>query len=108
MKNEFDALLDSNGYAESILQWNTGEQCAFCRTYSGDLARHEVFQGINRKNSKKYGLWITVCPSCHRFIHNNPLDPSVKDLDKHAQHQAMEKYGWPTEEFIRIFGKNYL
>ena len=107
-RNEYGAILDSNGYAPSILQWDTGEECAFCKVHSVALARHEVFQGMNRRASKKYGLWLTVCPTCHRFIHNNPAAPDVIGLDKQAQQNAMTKYGWTTEEFIERFGKNYL
>ena len=107
-KNEFGADLDINGYAPSILQWNTGEQCAFCKADGIDLVRHEIYQGPNRTNSKKYGLWISVCPTCHRFIHQNPQHPEVKDLDVQAEHQAMEKYGWDKAHFIMRFGKNYI
>ena len=109
MENEFGAKLDRNGYAPSILQWTADEECAFCRVQSkGLLARHEVFQGKNRTASKRYGLWITVCPSCHSFIHSNPAAADVADLDKQAQNQAMHKYGWTEDQFIQRFGKNYL
>ena len=109
MKNEYGETLDSNRYAPSILQWNVGEQCAFCGREHGELVRHEIFQGHGRREKcKKYGLWITVCPTCHSYIHANPQQEAVKELDEQAQHQAMEKYGWSIQEFRDHFGKSYL
>lgn len=109
MENEFGEKLDSNRYATSILQFNPGEQCALCKAEHIELVRHEVFHGTGRRElSKKYGLWITVCPACHSRIHSNPTDPAVKDLQVQAQHQALHKYGWDTAKFIEVFGKNYI
>ena len=109
MKNEYGVQLDSNRYAPSILQWNPGEQCAFCGLEHVEVVRHEIFQGAGRReNCKQYGLWITVCPRCHSWIHSNPNMETVKELDEQAQHQAMEKYGWSVDDFRRIFGKNYI
>ena len=109
MKNEYGEKLDSNRYAPSIMQWNAGEQCAFCGREHVEVVRHEIFPGHGRREKcKQYGLWITVCPMCHTFIHTNPKNSKVMELDRHAQHQAMEKYGWTTKEFVEKFGKNYL
>jgi hypothetical protein len=36
---------------------------------------------------------------------NRKLDIKVK---RWAQEKAMKHYGWSEEEFIKIFGKNYL
>lgn len=109
MKKEHELQIDSNGYVPSIVQWNTGEQCAVCRRADIDLVRHEIFHGTGRRElSKRYGLWITCCTSCHRMLHANPISKSNECFRKHAQHQAMRKYGWSTEDFIGIFGKNYL
>lgn len=37
--------------------------------------------------------------------YNKKLDNYIK---KWAQKKAMSHYGWNIDEFIRIFGKNYL
>ena len=95
--------MDRNGYNPSIL----GDYafCAICGK-NGPLQRHEVFHGANRPKSKKYGLWISICPSCHSIIHNSDgaLDRRLK---RQAQEQAQTVYGWSTAEFRLIFGKNY-
>lgn len=104
MTNEYGAALDSNGYAPSIL--GAFDFCGIC--YKKDpLQRHEVFHGSNRKKSKRFGLWIHVCPACHHEIHftDGKLDRRLKE---HAQRQAMLVYGWDAEEWRRRFGKSYL
>lgn len=101
MENEFGEKLDSNGYARSIL--HEGD-CIYCR--NSETVRHEVFRGKNRSNSKKYGLWITVCPLCHMMIHNNIGLSHALMAD--AQVKAMKHYGWETKDFIQRFGKNYV
>ena len=96
--------LDRNGYAPSIM--GNDNRCFIC-SRTGPLQRHEVFHGAFRNKSKRYGLWISVCPACHHRIHNSDgvLDKRLKAA---GQREAMTVYGWDTAEFRRQFGKNYL
>lgn len=104
--------LDRNGYAPSLLN-NEDETCYFrergllwrCRGYCTETARHEVFFGPNRTNSKRTGMWCNVCPNCHREIHQTDGEKD-RLLKKEAQ-EAFEKVR-SHEDFIAIFGKNYL
>lgn len=96
---------------KSILQKD--KKCYMCgATGSCDpLDSHHVFGGPNRKLSEKYGLKVWLCHyKCHEYgslaVHRNAeMNKRIKRL---AQEAAMEKYGWTTDDFIRIFGKNYL
>ena len=84
--------------------------CLVCGS-TQNIHIHEVFFGTsNRQNSIKHGLCVCLCGRHHNLsyegVHfNKELD---KKLKKHAQKIAMKKYGWTTEDFIRIFGKNYI
>ena len=93
-------------------------QCYYCMN-GHDLVRHEVLYGQNRAKSKALGLWILVCPDCHRWIHGEKqrwpkmdgldVDAMMRlELKKAAQRVAMRNYSWTNEEFARRFGKNYL
>ena len=68
-----------------------------------------VFYGTaNRKLSEKYGCWIYLCAYHHNMsdegIHfNKELDLKIKKLCQ----EVFEQNG-SREEFMRIFGKNYL
>ena len=109
MKNEYGVTLDSNGYAPSIIP-DPMPEIQYCGCYvcgiGGDLARHEVFPGTFRTNSKRYGLWINLCPRCHEAVHKHQDDHTA--LKKVAQKVAMNYYGWTVDDFRKRFGKNWL
>ena len=78
---------------------------------SGNLHRHEVFYGSgNRQNSIKYGLVVFLPPELHNMsnkgVHfNRDFDLCLKKIGQIA---AMRRYGWDENQFIKVFGKNYL
>ena len=93
---------------KSIMQ--TKKECYICGTTIW-LEEHHVFGGTaNRKMSEKYGLKIYLC---HRH-HNEPpdgihFDKWLRDrIKSEAQRKFMEYYNKTKEDFIVIFGKNYL
>ena len=99
--------LDRNGYAPSLLD-KEENTCFLCGRTSGKLDRHEAFPAANRQKSKKYGLW---CSLCHYECHLNGVHVHAvmgRYVKREAQKAAMREYGWTTEEFIKMFGKNYL
>ncbi len=89
------------------------DKCFLCgRNGNGDrLDRHHIFGAANRSKSEKYGLVVLLCHErCHIFgkysVHQNA---EVADyVHKYGQRLAQEKYGWTKEDFINIFGCNYL
>lgn len=90
---------------ESIIQ--TDKECFMCHR-SDTLHDHHIFGGPNRKWSEKYGLKIWLCPAHHNMsdagVHfNKALDLQIKQI---AQREFEDTYS--REDFIRIFGKNYL
>lgn len=75
------------------------------------LDRHHIFGGPNRKLSEKYGLVVLLCHDrCHEngkmAAHKNAATRS--QLRQWGQRKAMEENGWTIEDFISVFGKNYL
>lgn len=95
--------LDRNGYRTSLFNTNE-EECYNCGC-GGQLARHEVLHGANRNNSKRYGLWIYVCPSCHSEIHK---EDNGKYLFLKSTAQRLFNQEYPDKDFVTIFGRNYL
>jgi hypothetical protein len=100
--------------AKSIVQNNT-ENCFICKRHKsavlGGLDKHHIYFGSYRNKSEKYGLFVFICHNeCHIFgnksVHRNAnVDLALK---KYAQAKAMKHYGWSKEQFIEIFGKNYI
>lgn len=110
MTNEYGMTLDRNGYAESIIQQNTGV-CYLCKSRAdGKLDRHEPWGAANRQKSKEYGMWVTLHHfGCHEgpgSVHDDA--ELARELRRDAQRAAMLRYGWSREEFIRRFGKSEL
>ena len=98
----------------SIMQSEDAEYptCYLCgRNGNGDpLEEHHVFEGTGlRKLSEKYGLTVKLCSHrCHKYgpnaVHQN-IEVRRK-LQAETQRAFEEKY--PDEDFMSIFGKNYL
>ena len=66
---------------------------------------HHCIHGVsNRKNSEKYGLKVWLCHRCHMNLHETrEIDLSIIQL---AQRKFEETH--TREEFIAVFGKNWL
>ena len=65
---------------------------------------HELIEGKNRQVSMKYGLVIPICRKCHEIVTN---DKTLQDkLHKVAQKEFKKHY--KSENFVKIFGENYL
>lgn len=74
------------------------------------LHRHEVFFGSNRQKSIDMGLVVFLPPELHNMskagVHfNREFDLKLKRIGQTA---AMSHYNLTTEEFIKIFGRNYI
>lgn len=89
------------------------KECWLCgRNGSADpLDMHHIFGGPYKAKSEKYGLLVPLChETCHIFgenaVHHNA--ETMRELRRWGQEKAMREQGWSTEQFIQIFGKNYL
>ena len=98
---------------KSIMQedWNTCYLCGRNRTADiCGLEEHHVFGGSNRRHSEKYGLKVHLCGDrCHR--NGSGAVHKSKDTDlsiKAAGQKAYEEVHGSREDFMKIFGKNYL
>lgn len=82
--------------------------CFLCGRY-GNTDRHHLIGGTgNRQLSEKYEKYLVVnlCRRCHIWAHE---DPNVyKALHIYGEKTWIEKQNSTVEEFIRVFGKNYL
>ena len=86
------------------------KKCWLCERTNGNLERHHIFGGANRKISEKYNLTVYLCDQCHRngpeAVHRNK--DTMLTLHQYGQRKFMQEQNTDTTEFIRIFGKNYL
>lgn len=83
------------------------KKCYVCGT-TRDLHKHHIYFGSNRKLSEKYGCWVYLCAPHHNM--SNKGVHSDRELDlrlKKECQQAFEKKH-SRDEFMRIFGRNWL
>lgn len=73
------------------------------------LHEHHIFAGKNRANSEKYGLKIWLIPELHNMTQNGVhCNKDLRDLIHRAGQLAFERVHGSREEFVTIFGQNYL
>ena len=85
------------------------EECVLPYCKRRDVEWHHVFFGrANKKLSDKYGMIVPLCAEHHRGmtgVHRNRMvDLKVKEMGQRA---FEEKIG-SREDFMKIFGRNYL
>lgn len=72
------------------------------------LQKHHIFHGPNKNNSEREGLYVALCVAHHEYgpqaVHTNRQ--VELDLKREAQQIFEETHS--HEEFMAIFGKNYL
>lgn len=98
---------------KSILQDENNKECYLCRQLfgwhiTGRLECHHIFGGGNRKNSEMYGLKVFLC---HHHHNTPPLGVHFNALNMEflrAKGQLAFEKNHTREEFIKIFGRNYL
>lgn len=92
--------------ADSIIQ--TRKEC-FVTGATYNLDCHHIFKGSRRKLSEKYGLKVWLDHWIHLDMHDHrpPYDTLENDL-KYIAQRAFEANGGTREEFLQIFGCNYL
>lgn len=101
-------------HTPSILQ-EKNNKCYLCILLNHDnstkktIHEHHIFFGTkNKDNSERTGLKVYLCPEHHLFgkmsVHRNQ---EVREfLERIAQRKFEETH--TREEFVKIFGKNYL
>lgn len=103
MKNKSSKLARIENKRFSIFT-NKMNTCYICGGFKNDL--HELIGGSRRIVSMKEGLVIPVCRICHFNIENS--EELKEMLKKEAEKKWLEVNEATIEEFIEIFGKNYL
>ena len=88
--------------SKSIMQ---DEKKCFITGSQTQLDRHHCFHGIRRKSAEKYGCWVWLRHDLHMELHdrNKALDLMI---ERACQERFEEIYS--HQEFMEVFGKNYL
>lgn len=83
------------------------ETCEICGRYPTEV--HHVFFGTaNRKLSEKWGMVARLCPKCHKDGKLAAHRCRETDLMLKMRYQRIFEETHSREEFVKIFGRNYL
>lgn len=85
-------------------------KCEICEKWA-NLHRHHVFMGNKQRSiSEKYGAVMYLCPECHTdgkaAVHRNKAVRLW--TQEEMQKKLMQENSWTVQDFIKIFGRNYL
>ena len=82
-------------------------RCFLCRR-DGFVHRHHIFEGARRHLSEEYGLVVPLCPECHTEsdCSAHRCTSTALMLKRAAQRKFERSHA--REEFIELFGRNYL
>lgn len=92
--------------SKSIIQ--NERKCLICDEVE-HLHKHHVFYGTaNRSLSEKYGCWVWLCPWHHNMSMNSVHANHRMDIELKQRTQRKFEETHTREEFMRIFGRNWL
>ena len=86
------------------------KECYICGTTIG-LEEHHCLLGKNRSNAEKYGLKVFLCQTHHRGtngVHGKNGNELQNKLKVIAEVKWLKHYNCAIEDFIEVFGRNYL
>ena len=79
-----------------------------CGTTINLHKHHCIFGNPGRKLSEKYGLTVFLCYEHHEGNHGVHFDRGLNSMLKRRAQQKFEEVHGTREDFMRIFGRNYL
>lgn len=92
---------------DSIIPGDSEERCHYCGRYCNPH-KHHIFGAANRKWSEKFGLFVHLCPE-HHNMSDQGIHFNKKMMDEYHQLGQMAfEVEHSREEFMKIFGRNYL
>lgn len=94
---------------KSIIVDGDRHECWFCGRTDNLELHHCIHGTANRAQADKHGLWVYLCPECHRGTYGvHGKYGHEKDLTlKRVAQRAFEENN-ARELFRAIFGRSYL
>jgi hypothetical protein len=83
------------------------KECYITKATEG-LHKHHIFGGANRKLSEQYGLYVYLVPRLHNMSDDGVHFNREFDLQLKREGQMKFEETHSREDFLKIFGKNYL
>jgi len=94
---------------DSVIEGGNNYECWFCGKQNGLEVHHCIHGTANRVQADNYGLWVYLCPECHRGTHGvhgkygHERDLTLKKVAQRAYEKEHSR-----EQFRAVFGRSYL
>lgn len=92
---------------ESIIK--TGRYCFFCGRTDRLEKHHATHGSANRRKAEELGLWVWLCPECHRGtdgVHGKNGHGKDMEVKMAAEYAFLKHHS--MDEWMKEIGKNYL
>lgn len=74
-----------------------------------NIHKHHIYEGSGRRKlSEQYGCWCYLCARHHNMSNQGVHFNKVLDLKLKQQCQKAFEWNHTRDDFIKIFGRNYL
>ena len=81
-------------------------ECFVCCRYANTERHHLIGGTAKRRISDRYGLVVDLCRECHHKAH---ADSNLYlMLHQYGERQWLKQNNATMDDFIKVFGKNYL
>lgn len=87
----------------SIIQ--DGKKCFICGRTAKLDCHHCIHGTANRKIADREGLWVWLCQTCHKEVHDKDREKDLKCI-KAAQRAYEENHN--RDEWMALFSHNWL
>lgn len=93
--------------AKSILQQ---EKRCYITGSTGNLQKHHIYFGRNRKTSEKHGFWVWLIGELHNQSDLGVHCKNGHELDLRLKQECQQKFEetHSRSEFMALIGRNYL
>lgn len=90
----------------SVIDGDEINVCFLCGQWTWTPEVHHCLHGTGRRKlAEQDGLKVTLCPECHRKLHDKGFgDRYLQEL---AEDTWLKRNNATVEDFIRRYGKNY-
>jgi len=92
----------------AVINRPTIEKKCYITGATTGLHKHHIFGGANRKLSEQYGLYVYLIPRLHNMSDEGVHFNREFDLQLKREGQRKFEETHSREDFVSIFGKNYL
>lgn len=90
------------------IMYHDKDSCYLCYRHV-PLEKHHVWHGTaNRRLADKDGLYVWLCPECHRALHDKGIGDKLLMMQAQIEWMHHYNFGNPQDDFRKRYGRDLL